>query len=136
MMTDYIEGTVKNGKFISFDNREFIKLFYRYEGERVVLSIKRWYKKRTINQNKYYWAGVVHPLAEFLGYTDDEFHEILKWKFLKFIDKNGIENIKSTSELDIVEENKYIENIRDFASRDFSFYLESPEEYKQRLNEL
>ena len=66
-------------------------------------------KGRSGEQNRTYWGNIVTPLASYLeGYSTDEVHELLKYKFLsqfRFVKspKNGtveeVRLIKSTTKL-------------------------------------
>ena len=63
--------------------------------------------------------------------TPEEIHNILKDKFLKsFIEIKGkqYEYVKSTTELDTIEFNKYIEEIQMFASIEFKYDMPNPNE--------
>ena len=112
-----LTGYIKKGKFYP-ENKEIYKhVLEKNEGKRVKIDIKRYRDNRTMQQNKYYWGVVVDLLSEETGYTPEEMHEALKWKFLKKYQKTGLPTISSTTEVDVYEFFKnYIDKIRDWAS--------------------
>lgn len=82
-------------------------------------------KGRSNPQNKSYWLLIVTPLAEHLGYTQDECHELLKEQCNSIIeykkDRNGVfkelRRIKSTTVLSTTEFSEYCSKCRIFASQ-------------------
>lgn len=95
-------------------------------------------RKRSINQNSYYWACVVPLVKEGLvnaGYdeikTDEEVHEIMKHLFLKRQvvskkDGNVIEISSSTSDLTSLEFGNYLEEIYKWSSEYLNIYIPPP----------
>lgn len=53
-----------------------------FEGKRVEITIQKLKSSRSIMQNRLWWLYVT-ILANELGYSKDEMHEICKFKFLK-----------------------------------------------------
>ena len=47
-----------------------------------ILDIKPYFKNRSNQENRYYWKIVVKTLADELGYTGDEMHDILREMFM------------------------------------------------------
>lgn len=90
-------------------------------------------RKRTTQQNRYY-RGLL-GLLEPVGYTGDEWHDMMRSKFLFEIVVIGDEEIKrllSTTKLDTVQMSEYIEKIREW-QREFlpEYYLPMPEEWRK-----
>lgn len=74
---------------------------------------------RSNQQNRYLWGVVYEILSEELGYTIDDLHEIMKSRFLnKPMRLWGEEDTipRSTTELNTVEMEKYLEDIRMLAA--------------------
>ena len=46
-----------------------------------IVSVKKQRNNRSNMQNNYYWACIVQPLGQELGYFPDEMHDTLKVKF-------------------------------------------------------
>lgn len=94
----------------------------------VQIIIKKYRRNRTDPQNKYYFGVVVPILMDYTGYTKDEMHEALKWKFLK-IEKPGMPpTVGSTKKLNTKEFEEYLENIKRWAAVDLSLYIPDPNE--------
>lgn len=101
------------------------------------VKIEKVRNKRSLNQNSYYWGVVLHEISEYTGYTKDESHEIMGYKFL--LDKSlEMHRIKSTTSLNTLEFMDYIANIQRFwAEKDLTipdphqeYFLTDPEEQK------
>lgn len=72
---------------------------------------------RNLSQNDKYWA-ILDGLSDHLGYTKDELHELLKYKYLKYakeIAGQPVVVVPSTSDLDTAQFAEYIENVLSFA---------------------
>lgn len=74
-----------------------------FEGKRVEIKIQKLKSTRSGQQNRYWWA-IVTILANEIGYTKNEMHEILKFKFLKrskVLESTGevFEYLESTTKL-------------------------------------
>lgn len=118
---------IKNGK-IAFNNEgQFNDYLLSLEGKEVEVVVRKWKKERSNNQNRYYWGVVIKLLSEYLGYTDEEMHDALKMLFLKD-ESRKVPTLRSTTELNTVEFEKYLENIRMWAAQMFGFYIPTPNE--------
>lgn len=73
---------VKEGRMLFHAKEDFLKYLTTIEGE-CQLIVKKWYKNRTDRENRYYWGVVVEVLRDFFGYTKDEMHDAIKWRFLR-----------------------------------------------------
>jgi len=97
--------------------------------ECIVRKVK---KQRSLNQNSYYWGVVIKIMAQELGYTDNEMHQVLGEFYLSY-DKKVFKGskpefgdirqtfIKSTTELSTIEFENYLENCRRLASENGIF---------------
>jgi hypothetical protein len=96
----------------------------------VELKIDR--DKRSGQQNKYYHGIVVKILSDETGFTPDEMHETLKYKFLRYSKAlpNGeeVQIIMSTTDLDTKEFEEYLEQIKRFAIQELDVYIPDPNE--------
>ena len=72
-------GTVKRGKLELHDKRSFNEFISQSDGD-VSIVVKRLPKSRSPQQNNYYWI-IIKSVANEIGYTHDELHEIVKVKF-------------------------------------------------------
>jgi len=131
-------GTVKDRKFIPDDAESFMRYVHDLEGMRVVATMTKFrqLKPRSGQQNDYYWGVEIEVLREELGYTKDEMHEILKYKFLskekvtttKKGRKVAFRVIQSTTELTTAEFESLMSEIRTWASTDLNIYIPEPNE--------
>jgi hypothetical protein len=112
---------------IDFDNQESKQtLFFhlkRCTGKKLI-KIASYRKKRSIDQNGYYWGVVLKYLSFEAGYTSEEMHQLLKEKFLayeKVNQKTGqIDTFTGeTKALNTLDFENYLEKVRAFA---FDFY--------------
>ena len=74
---------------------------------------------RNLSQNDKYWA-ILEGLSYHLGYTKEELHELMKYKFLKYakeIAGNPVVVVPSTADLDTGEFAEFIENVLMFAQQ-------------------
>lgn len=103
-----------NGK-LEIDKELFQKYVSKQKNGKYLLEIKRWYKKRTLQQNKWYWE-VLTILGEEFGYEKDELHENLKYTFMGGMDDRGLFYTKSTTKLTTIEMMEYFEKIYQWAA--------------------
>ena len=98
-------------------------------GQRVEVVVRKRRTQRSDRQNRAYFGLVVALLAEHCGYTPDEMHEALAWKFL------GLENAgdllprrRSTASLSTSEFEDYVATIRRWAATELSCDIPEPHE--------
>jgi len=91
-------------------------------------QLKKIKEVRSISQNKYFHVCIALFSAE-TGYTIEEGKTVLKREYGLFYEKNGKNFLKSTSELDTLEMNDFIEWIRTLSSDTLGVYIPTPEEY-------
>jgi len=112
---------------IDFANQDSKQILFhhlkRCTGKKVI-KIASYRKKRSVNQNEYYWGVVLKYLAFEAGYTADEMHELMKRKFLAYQKTNQktgeIETFSGeTKGLNTEHFEEYLEKVRTFA---FDFY--------------
>src|SRR6188768_3163269 len=101
---------------------------------RYVFDIKQWKNRRSINQNNYYHACIVEPLAAYLGYIKEDMHEALKLKFNpKYLTNRKTGEVTtiggSTTELTTSEMEEYQEQIRIWSLTELDFLIKLPNEY-------
>lgn len=105
---------------------------YVHSGNSYVLEIKKSVKHRSLPQNKFYWSVVVSLFSQHTGYTKDEAHEKLSSLHLKYerVDKDGVIEtfVRSTTKLNTLEFEQYIEQCRVFMWHMFSVRVPLPNE--------
>lgn len=123
---------VKQGKLQKNISLNIAKDLNSFEGKRVKIIIEKLKSQRSLQQNKYWWACVT-ILSNELGYTKEEMHEILKFKFLKrekVIERNGevLEYIESTAKLSKGDFSDVTSEMIRWASQSLSIILPIPNE--------
>ena len=121
-----------------FNIEELVKAFHYAKGLfevakfgiLVTISLKK--QKRSIEQNGYYWGIVINMIAEEMGHTPDEVHQILAKMFLKIkeVEIDGViyAITKSTTKLKTDEMEEYLEKCRRYASINSHIVIPLPNE--------
>lgn len=94
------------------------------------VEIKEGKFTRSVDQNRYLWH-IYKILGEFLGYDQEEVHELLTYRFLreeKEINGEKVIVITRTSTLNTKEFNEYLDDVKAFAIT-YGCKLPSLEEY-------
>lgn len=122
---------VRDGKLHIDDRERFAESVRQFSG-RVVLTLETYRRRRSNQQNRYYWGVVVEMVRdglEKLGheYSPEEVHEAMKWKFLKSHEDNtDLPTVKSTTILTTKEFEEFCENIRRWASEYMGVVIPEP----------
>jgi hypothetical protein len=88
------------------------------------------YHKRSLWQNSYYHGVIVRILADHFGYSPEEMHEALKFKFLRIERPGKPTTVRSTADENFTraDAENYYSQIRTWASREFGIYIPLPRE--------
>ena len=128
----------KNMNFVIHNNQDKQTLFnYLKELEtNYVVKVKKQRNNRSNMQNNYYWACIVQPLANELGYFPDEMHDTLKikfsseWQSIDINDKQiGLQKVNSTAKMNSKDFEIYADQIRIWALTELGVRLMLPNEY-------
>lgn len=76
-------GKLVSGDIVPNSPRYSHGMLAMYEDCEVIVHVERRRKKRSKEQQGYYWGLVLPSISEWTGYTPEELHEIFKVKFLK-----------------------------------------------------
>ena len=102
-----------------------------------LVKVSKQRNNRSNMQNNYYWACIVQPLANELGYFPDEMHDTLKvkfaseWQSIERHDKQiGLQKVKSTAKMNSKEFEIYADQIRIWALTELNIKLMLPNEYE------
>lgn len=90
--------------------------------EEIFVSIK----PRSLKENNYYWGVVLQTIADGTGYTPEEVHDAMRWKFLR--KGQRFETVASTSSLSTYEFEEYLEKIRMFAAQELNCPIPLPKQ--------
>lgn len=131
------KAKASNGVF-SIGNREFFDRYLKTLADgNYSITIEKAKKKRSLNQNRYYF-GVVLPILLFnfreMGFNElqnvEQVHDIVKVKFLTetMANENGefLQRIKSTTELSTSQFMDFIAEIQQWASEQFNITIPDP----------
>jgi hypothetical protein len=92
----------------------------------VVLRAKR--RQRSLKQNNAYWGLIVPAIAEHCGYTKDEAHEALGFRFLRVGEPDAVLPARrSTADLTVQEFQDYCEAVKVFAAETLGIFIPDPE---------
>lgn len=97
-----------------------------------VLEVLKSKKKRSLNQNRYYWGVVIKVISDHTGYTSDETHQELARMFLKY-DNNGKTFVHSTTKLNTFDFEQYLEKCRNWALNEMSLDIPLPNEITEEM---
>jgi hypothetical protein len=103
---------ITSGVIIFEHPQDAYKYIETLEGKYVEVTVRKERSQRSLKQNSYYHGVVVKLLSDFTGYEQGEMHEILKHQFLKKVNPDGFEYVKSTAKLNTTEFEEYLENIK------------------------
>tara|TARA_R100001086_G_scaffold109156_1_gene55351 strand:+ start:377 stop:760 length:384 start_codon:yes stop_codon:yes gene_type:complete len=116
------------------------QLLYNYLKELdngYIVKVSKQRNNRSNMQNNYYWACIVQPLSNELGYFPDEMHDTLKvkfaseWQSIEINDKQlGLQKVKSTAKMNSKEFEIYADQIRIWALTELNIRLMLPNEYE------
>jgi hypothetical protein len=102
-----------------------------------IVKVKKQRNNRSTMQNNYYWACIVQPLGESLGYFPDEMHDTLKvkfsseWQSIDINDKQiGLQTVNSTARMNTKDFEVYADQIRIWALTELGVRLMLPNEFK------
>lgn len=123
---------VKEGKLQKNIREKIAQELSIFEGKRVEIKIEKLRSKRSTQQNRLYWLYVT-IISKELGYTKEEMHDLIKYKFLKaekVFEKTGevFEYLKSSSELTKSEFADFVTDLIRWASENFDIILPLPGE--------
>ena len=124
-------GEVRDG-VIKLNSEKFKReVLSCFPGQPFILRVEKVKKKRSNNQNEYYWGVVIEYVREairMLGFdlTKDETHDFLKARF-NSVEIAGLIVPKSTTSLSTEEFNRYIETIVKWVAERFHIVIPPPE---------
>lgn len=131
-----ITSNVINGN-LKRNRSQILETIKSFEGKDVLITFEKPKKKRSNNQNSYYWGIVIVLIKSALKDTGNnlntnDVHDLLRLKFLKetisIKEETGeiIERVKSTTELTTSQFMEYIAEIQQFAAEYFDVIIPDP----------
>jgi hypothetical protein len=130
-------ASVKGGRLFIQHRREFDRQIAQMkDGWQLELTVQRRRATRSVQQNAWYWSGVLGALREHTGHTEDELHDLCKAMFLpkRLALNNGNGEVVgeyvlggSTRQLNTNEFTEYIERIRQWAAETLDCDIPDPD---------
>jgi hypothetical protein len=131
-MNPIFTGRIVRGRVALDDAGKYVVYISHLEGKVIELILRIRRSKRSLKQNKFYWAVVIPILADHFGYESQEMHSALKFKFLRTHEKEELVSVRSTTSLNTKEFMDYIERIQRWAATDHQIYIPDPNEIEAR----
>lgn len=131
-MNIVLKAKIINNSII-WDNKDLaFKALGEKEGQVVSVVIKKPGSKRSIMQNRYYWL-ILGMISDYTGDDINYLHWCFRSKFLTSFKQNKISEkdeayTPSTTKLNTVQFEKYLENIRRWAILFIDLYIPKPNE--------
>ena len=129
-------GEVKNGKLRLYNAINFENTLLKMDGKKIMLSIEVKRKLRSTgkitdkgNQNGFLWGVVYKLISEESGFSLEEVNNAIKYKFLRIGGSDEFPKIKSTKELNTIEFENLIDEIRVWALDFFNINIPTVESY-------
>lgn len=118
----------EEGRLTLDDPAAFARARATLRGQDVQVLIEPKHKPRSLAENNYYWGVIIPMVSGLLGRPEKETHIDLRAEFLSEYDKlHNIYHIKSTSVMSTSDFEKYMSNIRMWAS-DNGLFIPLPNE--------
>ena len=133
MTAPVFTGTIKKGwpDFPDDTIDRMVQYFFPMEGKPITMLVKPVGKKRSLNQNAYYWGVVIKLIADHSGYRGRkeilEVADEMRKKFLKVV-LFGETFVLSSTALNTVQFEEYQAKIRQWAAIALDLYIPEPNE--------
>jgi hypothetical protein len=114
-MTPIFQGKIQDGKLLLDNKAEFTGHLHTLNGKRVNLSVEKQTRRRSQDQNEWYWGCILKLISEHTGQDAQSLHEAFKYKFSEKITINGLVIPQSTRTRDTIDFSTYCESIRQWA---------------------
>jgi hypothetical protein len=103
-LTPIFDGTVSPEGKLSLDKSPQFKDYLRgLAGKRVQLTVEKYRKKRSPDQNAWYWGVAVKLISQHTGYDPQEVHLALRYEFCPKVIIGNVAVPRSTTKLDTME---------------------------------
>jgi hypothetical protein len=131
MITKKIPGVVNQGRFCPYSQTDYAVVLAGLSGKRVNLIIEREIRRRSNNQNKYYWKVPIEILRNHCGMTPEEIHDAVRYELLYdtvIVGKKEMRKLKSTACLSTVDMENYLMALRMWAATELGVNIPEPNE--------
>jgi len=97
------------------------------DGTPFEITIKKYRKPRSDSQHGYYRV-LLSIVSEETGYDTDELHDMFRTKAGMWKQVHGVEVLKSTKEMSVIEMGELIETVLRVAAQDLEINLPAPKD--------
>ncbi len=119
-------ATIQSGKLLMDSKSDFQSYLHTLDGKRVEVSVEKFRRKRTNDQNAYYWF-ILDLISKETGQDPLSLHEAFKFRFSSKIRLSGLIIPQSTKTKDTGEFTTYIEQIREWAREFLNTTIPDPQ---------
>ncbi len=125
-MTSPFTGTIQDGKLLLDNKPEFTAHLHTLNGKRVNVSVEKQTRRRSQDQNEWYWGVILKMISQHTGQDPQSLHEAFKYKFSEKITLNGLVIPQSTRTRDTIDFSAYCESIRQWAREFLNLDIPDP----------
>lgn len=122
----------ESGKLSLYNQAGYTGFLKHLAGKRITLTIGEDKPNRSTQANRYYWGVVVRTLADEFGYSQDDMHAALAYKFLRVEAEakfgEAMPLVRSTATLKTDEFERYMEDVRIWAATEMGVVIPLPNE--------
>lgn len=122
---------IVEGHITFSDKYRWTEYLRQIEGKYVDIEVKIYRKKRTLDQNAYWWGVVMQTLSENTGYEKEEMNDLIESMFLsKELEIEGVVYTVpgKVKNLSTVEFNELKERVQRWAAIDLGIDIPDPEQ--------
>lgn len=119
----------KSGKVMFDRPLDWARYCQTLKGQFCEVVLRKRRTQRSLKQNRAYFGLIVQSVAEFCGYSVDEAHEALAFKFLRIGEPDALlPTRRSTTSLSTTEFEAYSAQCKQFAAEELGIYVPDPNE--------
>lgn len=122
-------GVIDSNGELHIDKQSYVgyhQHLLNLKGLPVTIVIDKVRKTRSDRQNAYYHGVVCKIIADFTGHSSSEIHTAVSMKFLSMTDSKGITFTRSTTDLNTIEMENYLDRIRIWARTELGVFVPMP----------
>lgn len=124
-----------DGVFALDDKGTFKREIQQFKGCEVTVTVKRKEHRRSLDQNRYWWAEPVKRLADHCGYTDAQMHYALLGECFGYTTGPTGQPVPvkpSSSDLTVAEFTQLIEWVLTWAPAELQVEIMPPQTWQER----
>ncbi len=97
------------------------------KGKQIEVTIRKRRTLRSLKANRAYFGLIVQAIADHCGYSKQEAHEAIAWKFLQEGEPDAmLPRRRSTADLDDKEFATYTAQVKQFAAEELGLFIPDP----------